>query len=183
MSSMEEELSTKDVREEIIGMIRAGMSGEFTMPDPGMDVSECLLASMELGVKSVSWAMTKNKLSGDGEYKDLADWIGGGCTGPPESLPDHIRPYWRVRTKLRLVDMVAMLDDRTVVPIKLRGQVLKTLHSAHQGVLGMGLRAEQAVYWPGFWSDIPMTRPRCSTCQKIAPSQAKLPPVDPLVPN
>ena len=89
---MEEELSTKDVREEILGMIRAGMSGEFTMPDPGMDVSECLLASMELGVKSVSWAMTKNKLSGDGEYKDLADWIVGGCTGPPDLFPDHIRP-------------------------------------------------------------------------------------------
>ena len=27
------------------------------------------------------------------------------------------------------------------------------------------------------------TRSRCSTCQKIAPSQAKVPPVEPLVPN
>ena len=73
-------------------MIRASMSGEFTMPDPGMDVSECLLASMELVVKSVSWAMVKNELSYDGEYKDLADWIVGGCTGPPDLFPDHIRP-------------------------------------------------------------------------------------------
>ena len=47
----------------------------------------------------------------------------------------------------------------------------------------MGLRAEQAVYWPEFWSDIEGTRSQCSTCQKIAPSQAKLPPVEPLVPN
>ena len=30
-------------------------------------------------------------LFGDGEYKDLADWISGGYTGPPEVLPDHIR--------------------------------------------------------------------------------------------
>ena len=57
VSSMDEELSTKDAREGILGMIRATMSGKFTMPDPAMDVSECLLASMELGVKSVSWAM------------------------------------------------------------------------------------------------------------------------------
>ena len=64
-------------------------------------------------------------------------------------LPDHIRLYWRVRNKLRLVDMAPMLDDRTLVPLKLRGPVLETLHSAHQGVLGMGLSAEQAVYWPG----------------------------------
>jgi hypothetical protein len=47
---------------------------------------------MELGVKSVSWAMVKNELSYDGEYKDLADWIVGGCTGPPDLFPDHIRP-------------------------------------------------------------------------------------------
>ena len=33
------------------------MTGKFTLPDPIMDVSECLLASMQLGVKSVSWAM------------------------------------------------------------------------------------------------------------------------------
>ena len=71
--------------------------------------------------------------------------------------------------------MVPILDDRTVVPIKLMDQVLETLHSAHQGVMGMGLRAEQA--------DIEMTRSQCSTCQKIALSQAKLPPMEPLVPN
>ena len=73
-------LSTKDAREWILGMIRASISGEFTITDAGMDVSECLLASMEFGVKCVSWAMVKNELSGDGEYKDLVDWIGGGCT-------------------------------------------------------------------------------------------------------
>jgi hypothetical protein len=89
--------------------------------------------------------MVKTELSVDGEFKDLTDWISGGCTGPPEMLPDHIRQCWRVRDKLRLVESVPMLDDRTVVPKKLRGPVLETLHSAHQGVLGMGLRAEQAV--------------------------------------
>jgi hypothetical protein len=104
---MDEEMSTKEAREGILGAIRATKTGEFTLPDPGMDVSECFLASME----SVSWAMVKNELSGDGEHKDLADW--------------------------RLVDMVSMLDNRTVVPLKLRGQVLKTLRSAHQGCLAM----------------------------------------------
>ena len=42
---------------------------EFTLPNPSMNVSECLQLSMELGVKSVSWAMVKNELSGDGEYR------------------------------------------------------------------------------------------------------------------
>ena len=69
-------------------------------------------------------------MSADGEYKDLADWISGGCTGPPEVLPDHIRLYWRVR------DIVSVLDGQTVVAIKLRDKVLETLHSggARHGV-------------------------------------------------
>ena len=98
-------------------------------------------------------------------------------------MPEHIQQYWRVRDKLRLVEMVPMLEDRYIVPVMLRKQVLQTLHSAHQGVISMGLRAEQSIYWPGFWADIERTRAECSTCQKIAPSQAKLPPVEPLVPN
>jgi hypothetical protein len=42
---------------------------------------------------------------------------------------------WRVRNKLRLVNLVPMLYNRTMVPLKLRGQVLETLQSAHQGGL------------------------------------------------
>ena len=100
-----------------------------------------MLASMELGVKSVSWTMVKGELSKDQEFRDLSDWISGGSSGPPEGLPDHIRQYWRVRDKLRLVEMVPMMEERTVIPTRLREQVLETLHSAHQGVLSMGLRA------------------------------------------
>ena len=177
------DMTTRDAREGILGAIRATMCGEFTMPDPALDVSECMLASMELGVRSVSWAMVKEELSSDQKFRDLSDWISGGCIGPPDSLPNHIRQYWRVRDKLRLVEMVPMLEERTVIPAKLKQQGLETLHSAHQGVLCMGLRAEQAVYWPGLWSEIEMKRSECSTCQKIAPSQAKLPPVEPVVPN
>ena len=177
------EMTTKDAREGILGAIRATMCVDLTMPDPALDVSEYMLASMELGVKSVSWDMVKEEMSRDQEFKDLSLWISKGCQGPPENLPGHIRQYWRVRDKLRLVEMVPMLEERTIIPTKMRKQVLETLHSAHQGVLSMGMRAEQAVYWPGFWSDIERKRSECSTCQKIAPSQAKLPPVEPIVPN
>jgi hypothetical protein len=47
----------------------------------------------------------------------------------------------------------------------------------------MGLMAEHSVYWPGFWSKIEETRSNCSTCPKITPSQAKLPPMEQLVTN
>jgi hypothetical protein len=50
------------------------------------------------------------------------------------SVRDAARSYQAVlesEEQLRLVNMVPMLDNRTVVPLKLRGQVLETLHSAH----------------------------------------------------
>ena len=47
----------------------------------------------------------------------------------------------------------------------------------------MNLRAEQSVFWPGITKDISTVRERCYTCHKNAPSQAKLPPVDPIVPQ
>ena len=34
---------------------------------------------MELGIKSVSWAMVKNELSTNREYKDLADYRLPSC--------------------------------------------------------------------------------------------------------
>ena len=76
-----------------------------------------------------------------------------------------------------------MLDDRTIIPEVLRNEVLDTLHSAHQGTFSMILRASETVYWPGFTADIQKRRANCQTCQKIAPSQSNLPPVDPIVPD
>merc|ERR1711888_407531 len=62
-------------------------------------------------------------------------------------------------------------------------KVLEVLHSAHQGVLSMGLRAEQSVFWPNIWKDLERVRLACNTCNKIVPSQSNLPPVEPVVPE
>ena len=78
--------TTKEAREVIYAILRDSVGGELTMPDPAMDASGCMLASMELGVRSVSWEMLKTELGKDENFRDLSDWIGG-------SLPEHIRQY------------------------------------------------------------------------------------------
>ena len=105
------------------------------------------------------------------------------CPGPVGNLPEELRQYWRVREDLRVLDVVAMYGDRTIIPQGLRKDVLVVLHSAHQGVTGMNLRAEQSVYWPGITKDITAVRDQCFTCHKNATSQANLPPVDPVIPQ
>ena len=81
-----------------------------------------------------------------------------------------------------MLDGVILCGERIVIPAELRQQVLSILHSAHQGVSGMMLRACSAVYWPKLYEDIKKIRECCRTCNSIAPSQSNMPPVTPDVP-
>ena len=47
----------------------------------------------------------------------------------------------------------------------------------------MTLPAAIAVYWPGITIDIKAVRDRCLSCQNTTPTQSKLPPVTPIVPD
>eukprot|EP00794_Sanderia_malayensis_P000860 gene860-152_t len=74
-------------------------------------------------------------------------------------------------------DGVLMSNDHVVLPQTLRYKVLQHLHSAHQGVSTMELRARTIVYWPGMTKDIQETRNRCAACNRNSPSQAATPPM------
>ena len=65
---------------------------------------------------------------------------------------------------------------RVVIPVTLWPMVLETLHSAHQGVTGMTLRAQTSVWWPGITPQIKETRDKCRVCNECAPSQPSSPP-------
>ena len=69
-----------------------------------------------------------------------------------------------------------MYKDRVVIPEQLRGDILSTLHSAHQGTSKMTARANSSVFWPGITQDIESTRRGCIHCEKMAPSQPSAPP-------
>ena len=69
----ERDMITKEAQEGVLAAIRTVMSADHTVPDPELDVSGCLLASIELGIKSVSWDMAKRELTKDREFQDLAD--------------------------------------------------------------------------------------------------------------
>ena len=96
----------------------------------------------------------------------------------PESktnMEPNIKQFWDVRDRLYANGVLVMIDDRIVIPLKLRPTILKYLHSAHQGVNGMQMRANKSVYWPGISSDIRNTRYNCHHCNERAPSNTKEP--------
>ena len=158
----------------------------------GSEVDECgmledqedsLLADIRTGAKALTWEDVKREVQQDIDSIELIDWIRGGCLGPIHRVRSNVRPFWKKRSELRIQDGVPMLGDRTIIPKKLRKEVLDTLHAAHQGTSSMVSRAIDTVYWPGFVGDIEKKRASCNTCDKISPSQPNLPPIDPVQPE
>jgi hypothetical protein len=73
--------------------------------------------------------------------------------------------------------------DKIIIPVKLRQQILETIHASHQGVSGMVSRVEDTVFWPGISTDIIKTRGGYLTCVQDAPSQPAGTPVTPPTPS
>jgi hypothetical protein len=124
-----------------------------------------------LSLQDISTA-TKN----DPELSELANVIQQGFPSSHGCTDPLIRQYFAVRDELSVCENnVIMFQERIVVPKSLRNRVLQILHQAHQGVEGMRARARNTVYWPGLNSAIRQKRADCSTCNRIAPSQAREP--------
>ena len=80
-----------------------------------------------------------------------------------------------MRHCLSVDDGLVYLDNRIVIPTSQRPNVLRSLHSALQGKVGMKARANGSIYWPEMNASIRNTRASCMFSTKIAPSQTKEP--------
>ena len=155
-------------------------------PSPNGEVGDedrieaILVASIESEAQdltTISWEIIADKTKLDPVLSKLIIAIDENFKG---SYPE-LQPYLKHRDALYKQDGVVILRNRVVIPTSLRTNVLSVLHSAHQGVLGMGSRARSIVFWPGMTRDIEKVRENCSDCNRNAPSQAHLPslPVNP----
>ena len=120
---------------------------------------------------SIAWPLLIEETQKDPVLAVLLTAIAEGFSQEYPSLSD----YLRYKECLYVNDGVVMYKDRVVVPSSLRLKVLENLHSAHQGVSSMQLRAQSIVFWPGMTASIQETRSRCAECNRNAPSQAPLP--------
>ena len=90
----------------------------------------------------------------DTQYTLLGKTIDDGFPNSRQAKPPTIREYWEVRKHLNNDNGLILQDWRKVIPTSQRKKILKSLHSAHQGVVGMKTRANESVYWPGMSTSI-----------------------------
>ena len=111
----------------------------------------------------------------DPEYELLKKTIVDGFPDNNNELHITIRPYANVKDLLCIDEDLIVCGQRLLIPRKMRKEVLKLLHSSHQGIERTRQRARQSVYWPGINNDIENTVKTCQECQKLLPSLQKEP--------
>ena len=62
-----------------------------------------------------------------------------------------------------------------VIPKALRKEMIKDLHTAHQGIESTLRRAQESIYWPNMNSEVKDYISRCEICLTYTPHQQKEP--------
>ena len=113
----------------------------------------------------------------DLEYCELHKLVTLGFPDQRARVPDHAKNYWALAEKntLSTFGNIVLHEDKPVIPKSLRSQIIRILHSAHQGCTGMIARATSSVHWPGIRRDILRYQSNCRACTEISPSQPREP--------
>ncbi len=137
------------------------------------------LAATFTSALPIGWEQVQTATSSDDDMLLLLDTIENGFPDKRHLTPTAIRDFHHHKDHLYSIDGVIIYKDRIVIPRALRHSCLSALHAAHQGTSSMTSKAEASVFWPGITGDIHATRSDCSICNRMAPSQAALPPTPP----
>ena len=167
---------------------------------------DILVSSVTSGrnIRAVTWEIVQEETRKDPVMQKLMFLINSTFPGDKSELPAELTAYWPIRDSLYATDGVILMrdrivlptalrsdaletglpgSDRIIIPSTLRGEIMNSLHSAHQGITRMNERARAGVYWPGITSDIIKTRQSCGSCNRNMPSQARTPPLEAHIPT
>ena len=145
-------------------------------------LQESLVSTLH-STHTVNWEQVQVATSSDDNMLLLLSAIENGIPEFKHQLPPPIREYYQFRRHLYSSDGVIIYKDRIVIPPSLRSSCMSALHAAHQGISAMTSKAEASIFWPGITNDIHATRANCQHCNRMAPSQAALPPTPPTLPE
>ena len=98
--------------------------------------------------------------------------------GWPENKSEvhhDVAPYWDFREELSTYNGVVYKGERVCIPSSLRQRMLKSVHSAHMGMIKSKQRARDVIYWPGMNKQIEEVTSKCPACLERRDKQQKEP--------
>lgn len=139
-------------------------------------------------IHSINVGESKKKKFVEETIKDdslslLKTVLENGWPTQKSTLPEKIKYFWKMKNNLLLDEGIIFLNERILVPVSMRQEILDTLHKSHQGIEKTKNRARSLIYWPGIDQDIENIIGRCQVCQKYRSSNVKEPYLPHEVPN
>ena len=115
------------LRKHVVGLIATDETDMIEYLD-----ADNLVGSLVPHFKPVTWDDVKKFSKSDEEYQRLVKILISGFPVKKEDMDDSLKPFFRCKDKLRLVENVVLYGDRILIPTSLRPRVLEVLHSSHQ---------------------------------------------------
>lgn len=123
-------------------------------------------------VHSINMSDEKLKIFKQETLKDpilskLLETYKEGWPNNKAKVDQKINQFWKFKENICCEDNIVFFNERVMVPLSLRAEMLKKLHEAHIGITKTKLRARGIIYWPGIDSDIEENIMKCKICQNF----------------
>ena len=109
----------------------------------------------------------------DIEQRLLSKIIQQGWPDRIQQVPEMVRKYWTFRELLVVQDGIIYKGKQVIIPVALRTDYLRCLHTSHMGSESTIRRAREAVYWPGMAADIEQVTRQCTVWEEDGPAQTR----------
>ena len=117
----------------------------------------------------------KQETAEDPELRLLTQRIIEGWPDDIKKCSPEIRPYFSFRETLAIEDGVIFKGRQVLIPRPSQKEILRQLHTSHQGIKKTQWLARESVYWRNINKDIETLITKCETCQKYQPNQSQEP--------
>lgn len=115
----------------------------------------------------------------DETMKLLKEYYMKGWPANKSQANQLVIPYWNYRDEIHVIGELLMKGNSLIIPTKLRPDILKMIHSGHQGIDKSKNFARGIVFWPLMSHDIQNIVESCTTCMSNRSSN----PSEPLMPH
>lgn len=107
--------------------------------------------------------------------KLLYEQIKRGWPKEKEKDNDLIKFYYKFKNELYIDEGLIFFNDRVIIPIILRKQMLNLLHTGHMGIGKALSRPKESMHWPNMSVDVENFIGKCEICQSHEPKKIKEP--------
>lgn len=104
----------------------------------------------------------RNETLKDNELKELTKVIREGWPNSKNSLKECVKPYYKVKSDLTVVNDVIFKNQQLVIPKTMRSEMLDRLHYNHMGIKKQA--SKEHVFWPFMMKNLIDKVKNCEAC-------------------